>query len=89
MDIVLFNVEDAVMDTSLHLVKDLFLQIGLPSDKADIDKFIRENKGIPTGVPIWEAEFWTQSQSSFLKESYDEDSDWVEAVDHLDALLRE
>ena len=77
------------MDTSLHLVKDLFLQIGLASEKTDIDKFVHENKGIPSSVPIWEAEFWTQSQSAFLKESYDEDSDWVEAVDHLDALLRE
>jgi len=77
------------MDTSLHQVKDLFLQIGLPSEKNDIDQFIHENKGIPTGIPIWEAEIWTPSQSAFLKESYDEDSDWVEAVDHLDALLRD
>ncbi len=77
------------MDTSFHIVKDLFLQIGLPNDNPDIDNFIRENKGIPSSIPIWEADFWTQSQAAFLKESYDEDSDWVEAVDHLDALLRD
>ena len=77
------------MDTSLHLVKDLFLQIGLPSEKMDIDQFIHENKGIPNNVPIWEADIWTQSQAAFLKESYDQDSDWVEAVDHLDTLLRD
>lgn len=77
------------MDTSFHIVKDLFLQIGLPNDNHDIDNFIRENKGIPSSIPIWEADFWTQSQAAFLKESYDEDSDWVEAVDHLDALLRD
>ncbi len=77
------------MDTSFHIVKDLFLQIGLPNDNHDIDNFIRENKGIPSSIPIWEADFWTQSQAAFLKESYDEDSDWVEAVDHLDSLLRD
>ena len=77
------------MDTSFHIVKDLFLQIGLPNDKPDIDNFIQENKGIPADTLIWEAEFWTQSQAAFLKESYDEDSDWVEAVDHLDSLLRD
>ncbi len=77
------------MDTSFHIVKDLFLQIGLPNDQPDIDNFIHENKGIPSDTPIWEADFWTQSQAAFLKESYDEDSDWVEAVDHLDALLRD
>ena len=77
------------MDTSFHIVKDLFLQIGLSNENPDIDSFIRENKGIPASIPIWEADFWTQSQAAFLKESYDEDSDWVEAVDHLDSLLRD
>ena len=77
------------MDTSFHVVKDLFLQIGLSNESPDIDSFIRENKGIPSSIPIWEADFWTQSQAAFLKESYDEDSDWVEAVDHLDSLLRD
>ena len=77
------------MDTSLHLIKDLFLQIGLSNENPDIDDFIHKNKGIPSGTPIWEADFWTRSQAAFLKESYDEDSDWVEAVDHLDALLRD
>ena len=77
------------MDSSLHLVKDLFMQIGLPNDSHDIDNFIHKNKGIPSSTPIWESDFWTRSQAAFLKESYDEDSDWVEAVDHLDALLRD
>ena len=77
------------MDTSLHLVKDLFLQIGLSNNSPDIESFIHNNKGIPSSTPIWEADFWTRSQADFLKESYDEDSDWVEAVDQLDALLRD
>lgn len=76
------------MDTSLHLVKDLFLQIGLSNDDLEIEDFILKNKGIPPSTPIWEADFWTPSQADFLKESYDDDSDWVEAVDQLDALLR-
>ena len=77
------------MDTSFHLIKDLFLQIGLPNDKSDIDNFIHQNKGIPAETPIWDADCWTRSQAAFLKESYDEDSDWVESVDHLDRLLRD
>ena len=77
------------MDTSLHLVKDLFLQIGLSNNDPDIETFILKNKGIPSSTPIWEADFWTRSQADFLKESYDEDSDWVEAVDHLAALFRD
>ena len=30
------------MDTSFHIVKDLFLQIGLPNDNHDIDNFCKE-----------------------------------------------
>ena len=78
-----------IMDTSFHIIKDLFLQIGLPNDDPDIENFIHKNKGIPADTLIWDADFWTLSQATFLKESYDEDSDWVEAVDHLDALLRD
>lgn len=77
------------METTFHFMSDLFLQMGLPNDKAAIDSFIHAHKGVPLGVPIWEADFWTRSQATFLKESYDEDSDWVEAVDQLDALLRD
>ncbi len=84
----IFNWE-LFMDTSLHLLKDLFLQIGLSNKNPDIESFILKNKGIPSSTPIWEADFWTRSQADFLKESYDEDSDWVEAVDQLDALLRD
>ncbi|MFT5426669.1 MAG: hypothetical protein ACI9ZT_001611 [Gammaproteobacteria bacterium] len=80
---------ELTMDTSLHHLKDLFLQIGLSNDSLDMDSFIHKNKGIPSSTLLWEADFWTRSQAAFLKESYDEDSDWVEAVDHLDALLRD
>ncbi len=77
------------METTFHFMSDLFLQMGLPNNKPAIDDFIRIHKGIPHSTPIWEADFWTPSQAAFLKESYDEDSDWVQVVDHLDTLLRD
>ncbi len=85
----MINHLELFMDTSLHLVKDLFLQIGLSNNSPDIESIIHNIKGFPSSTPIWEADFWTRSQADFLKESYDEDSDWVEAVDQLDALLRD
>ena len=32
--------------------------------------------------------FWNSSQASFLKQVKDEDADWAEIVDQLNAMLR-
>lgn len=76
------------MDTSLHTLENLFLQLGLDYTPAAIDAFISKNK-LPAEQPLEEAPFWTPSQSAFLRECLSEDSDWAEVVDQLNALLHE
>ncbi len=76
------------MDYSTHLIVDLFLQLGLPSSNEQIEDFIKTHQGIPSNTRLFEANFWSKSQASFIQEAIEQDSDWVEAVDHLDALLR-
>lgn len=76
------------MDTSNHFgLSALFDQLGLPSDNDSISRFISEHNLKPE-TKLFEANFWTCAQSAFLREAIEEDSDWVEAVDHLDAELR-
>jgi hypothetical protein len=76
------------MDSSTHLIVDLFLQLGLPSSSEQIEKFIKVHRGIPSGIRLFEASFWSEPQASFIQEAIEQDSDWVETVDHLDVLLR-
>lgn len=76
------------MDTSNHdKLSSLFAQLGLPSTEADIQAFARQHRLAPS-EHIEKASFWNNSQRTFLKEALQWDSDWVELVDHLDALLR-
>jgi hypothetical protein len=37
---------------------------------------------------LQDAPFWSESQSHFLEEGLEEDSDWAEIIDELDAMLR-
>ncbi|WP_284382385.1 DUF2789 domain-containing protein [Litoribrevibacter albus] len=76
------------MDTSNHFeFSTLFSQLGLASDQESINQFI-QNHHISGSIRLDEAPFWTSSQASFLREAIEEDSDWAEAVDHLDSELR-
>lgn len=76
------------MDTSNHdKLSSLFAQLGLPNGETDIQAFIRGHRLAPS-EHIEKASFWNNPQRSFLKEALQWDSDWVELVDHLDALLR-
>lgn len=76
------------MDTSDHYsMTALFDQLGLASDDKSIQRFISEHSLSPKSKLV-EARFWTSAQISFLKEAIEDDSDWAEAVDHLDAELR-
>lgn len=76
------------MDDYLHGMKDLFQQLGLPSSPEEIEAFIRKHQGMAIDMALWNAKFWSQAQAQFIKEAFDQDSNWVEAIDHLDALLR-
>ena len=76
------------MDTSQHDLTALFLQLGLAADEASIAQFIVDNSPIPKEVSLADAGFWNPSQAGFIKQGLDDDSDWAEIIDHLDAWLR-
>ncbi len=76
------------MDTNPHTLNTLFEQLGLGSEEAAIDSFVAAHRPLPAAVALPDAEFWNQGQSAFLREALEEDSDWAESVDALDALLR-
>lgn len=76
------------MDTSSHALGDLFDQLGLDSWEEAINRFIEDNGDLDAGISLVDAPFWNDAQRTFLNEAIEEDSDWAEVVDHLDALLR-
>jgi hypothetical protein len=75
------------METSFHHLSDLFSQLGLPSDPAEVARFIREQGPLPAGVALADAPLWSRSQAAFLREQLADDADWAEVVDALNALL--
>jgi hypothetical protein len=76
------------MDTSPHNLSTLFEQLGLPSEAAAIKTFIHWHRPLDPKTPLWQAAWWTPAQAEFLQQAIEEDSDWAEQVDELDALLR-
>ena len=75
------------MDTSSHTLSCLFRQLGLPSSEVAIENFVQNNH-LPKEIPLDHAACWNAGQAQFIRESLDEDSDWSEIVDQLDAMLR-
>ena len=75
------------MDTSIHTLNTLFEQLGLASDDTAIDQFVVEHSLAPE-VSLADADFWSPGQAMFLREALEDDSDWAEIVDYLDARLR-
>ena len=75
------------MDLSAHTLNTLFSQLGLPATDEDIERFFTENQ-LGHDKLLVDANFWTQGQVSFLKEALEQDSDWSELVDYVDARLR-
>lgn len=76
------------MDRSQHTLNTLFDQLGLPSENAEIERFITMHRPLPAEVRLQDAALWDASQSRFLEEGLEDDSDWAEIIDELDALLR-
>lgn len=76
------------MDTSKHSLNTLFEQLGMPSDNASIEKFVAQHSPLPGEIALQDAPFWSESQSHFLEEGLEDDSDWAETIDELDAMLR-
>ncbi|GAB3093215.1 DUF2789 domain-containing protein [Aestuariicella hydrocarbonica] len=75
------------MDTSLHSMTTLFQQLGLPHQDSDIEGFIAQHR-LEKSQALAEASFWNANQARFLKEALEDDADWAEVVDQLDARLR-
>lgn len=71
-----------------HAFSELFEQLGLPADAASIQAFIETHAPLPDEVPLSEAPFWSQAQAAFLRDALEDDADWAEVVDHLNASLR-
>lgn len=75
------------MDTSKHNLYTLFEQLGLPSDDASIERFAR-NYRLQNGQNLYQAQFWTEAQASFLRDAYEQDAEWAGALDALNSLIR-
>lgn len=75
------------MESSTHSLNNLFAQLGLPSDQADIENFIKTHNPLATNVLLSDAPFWTPAQASFLREEILNDADWAEVIDQLNAKL--
>lgn len=76
------------METMIHTMNALFKQLGLDSSDSDIDAFIRKVGPIKQDLELHKAECWSASQSDLLREMREDDADWAEIIDQLDARLR-
>ena len=76
------------METPTHSMSNLFDQLGLPSNKEAIERFIDMHSPLAPDILLADAPFWTPAQASFLREEIVEDADWAEVVDELNARLR-
>jgi hypothetical protein len=77
------------MEGNLHSMTNLFSQLGLPSEPADIEAFIEAHRPLADGLKLHEAPFWTASQAGLLREQVLDDADWVGIIDKLDSGLRQ
>jgi len=75
------------MDTAPKTLNALFAQLGLPDDDAGMQRFIAQHRLSPE-IQLPDAQFWTPSQATFLREALEDDSDWAEISDQLNTLLR-
>ncbi|CAM3867853.1 DUF2789 domain-containing protein [Aeromonas bestiarum] len=76
------------MEFLTHDLSALFAQLGLANDELSLHRFIHEHR-LDNQTLLPEADFWTQSQANFLRDALWDDSDWSEAIDQLDVLLRQ
>ncbi|MGN6828419.1 DUF2789 domain-containing protein [Paucibacter sp. M5-1] len=75
------------METSFHRFSDLFAQLGLPSDEAEIRSFISSHRPLPADMRLADAPFWSPAQAALLREQVRQDADWAEVIDQLNVAL--
>jgi hypothetical protein len=71
-----------------YTLENLFAQLGLANTPDEINSFI-QNHHLSADIQIADAPFWNAGQLQFIQESLDEDAEWAEIVDELNALLHE
>lgn len=76
------------MHNAHHHMSELFKQLGLPNSDTDIREFITQHRPLPAKRLLADAECWSESQASFLREAVAQDSDWSVIVDQLSQALR-
>lgn len=76
------------MESPVHDLPALFKQLGLASDTASIERFIRNHSPLAPACKLADAPFWSPAQAAFLREEILEDADWAEVVDQLNVQLR-
>lgn len=75
------------MEFHYHTLPNLFEQLGLPIEAHAIEHFIDVHSPLPDAMHLADAPFWNSSQAAFLREELQEDGDWAEVVDVLNARL--
>jgi len=76
------------MNQSYHRFTELFLQLGLPCDVDGIKHFLENHSPLDPSIRLENAPFWTQAQSTLLRDEILQDADWAEVIDQLNAALR-
>jgi len=76
------------MNQSYHRFTELFLQLGLPYDVDGIKHFLENHSPLDPSIRLENAPFWTQAQSTLLRDEILQDADWAEVIDQLNAALR-
>jgi hypothetical protein len=75
------------MEYQFHSFQALFEQLGLDSRPEQIRLFLETHAPLPHALALHDAPFWTLAQASFLREAVQDDGDWAEVVDALNAAL--
>jgi hypothetical protein len=76
------------MDTFFHSMRELFAQLGLDDEPAAIRAFIVQHRPLPLEIRVFDAPFWSPSQSALIREKLQEDGDWSVLIDTLNTQLR-
>lgn len=76
------------MNANHHRFTELFLQLGLSADIEGIKRFLELHSPLAPSIRLENAHFWTEAQSTLLRDELLQDADWAEVVDQLNAALR-
>ena len=68
-------------------MRDLFAQLGLPSDQKSIENFIEKHSGLARSIHIEDATFWTEHQAGFIRSALVEDAEWAELIDQVKCIV--